>query len=206
MPCSYFCSICHIYGPLHVGITERILGAVERVPYGCLFLGASCKYRVSIEMVTTKCLTDICMHIGVCVFTSRNFHHPQPQEYLIRECVDRLLAAVDRSLGAPCYKDTVIRIPFSHTVFRYLFHDKTELTLQDFCSTYFPSGWDRCYLQFGFTDKTWRGRCIVFPLKVKCVLRWSRRNSFVRHQNGTFTRKTVILEEILRMTLTKINC
>ena len=136
----------------------------------------------------------------------RNFNHPQPQEHIIRECVDRFLAALDRSLGVACYKDTVLRIAFSHDVFRYLFHDKTELTLQDFSSTYFPPGWDQCYHQFGSTNPTWRGRCNVFPLRVRCVLRWSRRSSFVRQQDGTFTRKPAILEELLRIRITKINC
>ena len=43
--------------------------------------------------------------------------------------VGHLLAAIDRSLRLACYRDTILRIPFSHEVFRYLFQNKLELTL-----------------------------------------------------------------------------
>ena len=136
----------------------------------------------------------------------RDFDHPQPQEQTIRDSVGHFLAAIVRSLRVACYRDTILRIPFSHEVFRYLFQNKLELTLQDFSSTHFPPGWDQCYRQFGSVNQTWRGRCIVFPLSVRCVLRWSGRSSFVRQQDGTFTPKPRIAEEILRVCITKISC
>ena len=138
----------------------------------------------------------------------RDFYHPQPLEETIRESVGRFLAAIDRSLRVKCYRDTTLRIPFSHAVFRYLFRDKTKLTLRDFSSTYFPSGWDQCYRRFGSDasrNPLWRGRCIVFPLDVKCVLRSSKRSSFIK-QDSTYVPKPVVLEEIIRVCITKINC
>ena len=97
---------------------------------------------------------------------NRDFNHPQPQKQAIRESVGHFLAAIDRSLRVACYRDTILRIPFSHEVFRYLFQDKLELTLQDFSNTYFATGWDQCYRQFGSVNQTWCGQCIVFPLSV----------------------------------------
>ena len=131
----------------------------------------------------------------------RDFHHPQPLEETIRESVGRFLAATQSGV-------TTLRIPFSHAVFRYLFRDKTKLTLRDFSSTYFPSGWDQCYRRFGSDasrNPLWRGRCIVFPLDVKCVLRSSKRSSFIK-QDSTYVPKPVVLEEIIRLCITKINC
>ena len=136
--------------------------------------------------------------------TYRNFHHPQPQE-TIRDSVGHFLAAIDRSLRVEYYRDTTLRIPFLHEVFRYLFRHKTKLTLHDFSSTYFPLGWDQCYRRFGSdASKTplWRGRCIVFPLEVKCVLQSSKHSSFIK-QDGTYVPKPVVLEEIIRMCITK---
>ena len=128
----------------------------------------------------------------------RDFHHPQPQEQTIRESVGCFLAAIDRSLRVACYRDTVFRIAFSHEV---LFKQKTELTIQDFNSTYFPSGWNQCYQQFGSINPTWHGRCIVSLLRVKYILRFSNQNSFVKQQDGTFTHKPRIVE-VLRVCIT----
>ena len=78
----------------------------------------------------------------------RDFHHPQPQEQIIRESVDRFLAAIDRSLRIGCYRDTTRRIAFYMKFLR----QKTTLTLRDFNSAYFCSGWNQCYQQFGTTQ------------------------------------------------------
>ena len=112
------------------------------------------------------------MYMYTHTSTYRDFHHSQPQEDTIRESVGHFLAAIDRSLRVECYRDTTLRIPFSHEVFRYLFRHKTKLTLRDFSSTYFLPGWDQCYRRFGSNaskNPLWRGRCIEFPLEVKCV-------------------------------------
>jgi len=93
----------------------------------------------------------------------RDFHHPQPQEQTITESVGHILAVIDRSLRVACYRDTVLRIPFSHDVYRFLFKQKTELTLQDINNTYFPPGWDQYYQQFGTikSNLVWTVHC--FP-------------------------------------------
>ena len=58
------------------------------------------------------------------------------------ECVDRFVAAIDRSLRVALTVDTDFTIPFSHDVYRYLFGNKTELRLTDFDAVYFPSDWN----------------------------------------------------------------
>ena len=54
--------------------------------------------------------------------------------------MDRFLASIDRSLHVACSVDTVLRIAFSHDVFRYLFNDKTELTLKTSVARSFLQG------------------------------------------------------------------
>ena len=68
------------------------------------------------------------MGLTCCYLFFRDFDHPQPQEQTIRESVGHFLAAIDPYRVA-CYRDTILRIPFSHEVFRYLFQNKLELTL-----------------------------------------------------------------------------
>ena len=144
-------------------------------------------------------------NIIVYIFFS-NFHHPQPQEQTIKECIDRFVAAVDRSLRVALTVDTDFTIPFSHDVYRFLFQNKTELRLTDFDTVYFPSGWNQCYREYGQTNKTMRGRCIGFPMKAKLDLRFSSSTSFVKQPDGTFTQKARILEENVKFMFSKLNC
>ena len=108
----------------------------------------------------------------------RDFHHPQPQEQIIRESVDYFLAAIDRSLRIGCYRDTTRRIAFYMNFLR----QKTTLTLRDFNSAYFCS--------ISVTSSLVQPNLVCtmhcFPLRVKCVLRFSKRSSFVKQQDGTF--------------------
>ena len=136
----------------------------------------------------------------------RDFHQPQPQEHTIRECTNRFIAAVDRSLRVALTIDTDFTIPFSHDVYRYLFRNKTELRLTDFDTVYFPSGWNQCYREYGKAIKTMRGRCIGFPMKAKLDLQFSSSTSFVKQPDGTFTLKARILEENVKFKFSKLNC
>ena len=102
--------------------------------------------------------------------------------------------------------ETDFTIPFSHDVYRYLFHNKTELRLTDFNTVYFPSGWDQCYREYGKTEKIMRGRCIGFPIKAKLDLRLSSSTSYVKQPDGTFTPKARILEENVKFIFSKLNC
>lgn len=43
-------------------------------------------------------------------------------------------------------------------------------------------------------------------LEIAYVLRFSNHGSFVKQQDGTFTHKTRMIEEVLRICITKINC
>ena len=60
-----------------------------------------------------------------------------------------------------------------------LFGDKKELVLGDFDEQYFPLGWNQWCKQYGTGEnRTYYGHSIIFPLKVRTYLQWTKQNSF----------------------------
>ena len=87
-----------------------------------------------------------------------------------------------------CIKNTIIRIPFQHDVFRFFFKgkDNDKLQLTDFRTDYFPDGWNKWCQQYISSDSvSYCGRTIVFPIKVRPYFKWIPRNSFVTNTDGT---------------------
>jgi len=120
-----------------------------------------------------------------------------------RENVARFLHAVEGSLRVGCIRKTVLRIPFRLDVYRFLFSDKTELYQQDFDEKYFTLGWFQWYRKFD--EFTYCGHAIVFPLKVKCFLQWTKSNGFVKDDNGTLLEKPRTFVETIRVKIFKRN-
>ena len=140
-------------------------------------------------------------------FMYREFNNPHPQEYVVREAVGNFTLAIDRSLRVACTKNTILRIPFRHDVVRYLFQDKHELTLSDFDNNFFPYGWNQWYQQHGSpTNATYCGRTIVFPIRIKCYLQWTRPNGFVKNSDNTIQPKRQTFIEMIRVYIVKENC
>jgi len=50
------------------------------------------------------------------------------------------------------------------------------------------------------------GRSIHFPIKMRCFLKWSTPNSFVKHADGTLRQKRRIFIEMVRVYIRKVNC
>ena len=144
--------------------------------------------------------------IKLAVFLhNREFDDPHPQEHVIRDSVGNFTVAVDRSLRKHCFINTVLRIPFRHDVVRFLFHDKDELTLEDFNNDYFPYGWNQWYKQHGNSGQYY-GHTIVFPIRIACYLQWTRPNGFVKNSDGTVRPKQCTFIEMLRVYIVKSNC
>ena len=149
------------------------------------------------------------MHIAFIFqsFTCREFNNPHPQEHVIRESVGNFTLAIDKSLRVECFKNTVLRVPFRHDVFRFLFQDRQELNIADFNNDYFPYGWNQWYRKYGSTAHARScGRTIVFPIRMTCYLQWTRPNGFVKTLDGTLQQKQHTFIEMIRVHIVKDNC
>ena len=82
------------------------------------------------------------------------YEHPDPAEELIRECTQTLMHAIDKSLSKGSDRDNTIRVAFRHNIYRRLFRNKLKLYLDDFDTTYFTPGWDRCCSQYKVVRRT----------------------------------------------------
>ena len=113
---------------------------------------------------------------------------------------------MDSSLRKSCIRTTILRIHFRHDVYRFLFHDKTELVLGDFDEQYFPLGWNQWCRQYGTDDnQSYYGHSIVFLLKVHRYLQWTRPNSFIKLSDGTVRQKQKTFLEMIRVDIIKEN-
>jgi len=65
---------------------------------------------------------------------------------------------------------------------------------------YFGDEWNQCL------DEDGVGRCIVFPIKIRSFLKWTRQNCFVRQQDGILQPKRRVFVEMVRVYIRKINC
>ena len=107
-----------------------------------------------------------------------------------------------------CIKNTIIRIPFRHDVFRFFFKDKDsdKLQLTDFRTDYFPDGWNKwCQQHISSDGVSYSGRIIVFPIKICTYFKWTPRNSFVTNTDGTARRKQRSFIEMIRIYIRKRN-
>ena len=144
------------------------------------------------------------LYISICY---REFINPHPQEHAIQESIGNFTLAIDRSLRVECWRKTKLRIHFRHDVFRFLFQDREELTLDDFDSNYFPYGWNQWYRQYGRTAHArYCGRTIVFPIRVTCCLDWTGCKGFVRTADGTLQPKQRSFVEMIKVHIVKENC
>lgn len=142
----------------------------------------------------------------ICNMHDRQFHHPVPPDSVIREAVGNFTSALDRTLRKPCITDTKVKIQFRHDVYRFLFHDKIELGLNDFDERYFPLGWNQCCKKHGRDNPSYYGHDIDFPLKVNCYLTWTGRNGFIKLPDGTVRQKQRRFSEMISVTLVKKIC
>ena len=142
------------------------------------------------------------------VYLYRLYDNPQPQEHLIREAAAQFTYSIDRSLRTECIRNTVIRLPFRHDIFRFLFKDKDtdKLQLTDFTTEYFPYGWNQWCQQYSGSDGLmYCGRTIVFPIRIRSYLQWTKPNSFVKLTDGTIQPKQRTFIEMIRVYIRKNN-
>ena len=143
--------------------------------------------------------------VAICYYY-RKFNHPVPKDGTIREAVGNFTSAMDRSLRKSCIRASILRIQFRHDVFRYLFGNKKELVLGDFDEHYFPSGYNQWCRQYGTDDNpSYYGHSIVFLLKVRTYLQWTRRNSVFKLPDRTLQQKQRTFLEMIRVDVIKKN-
>ena len=140
-------------------------------------------------------------------FCHRDFNNPHPPEHLIRDAVAHFTYSIDSSLRTECIRNTVIRVPFHHDVFKFLFRNKDtdKLQLTDFTTDYFPCGWNQWCQQYGSSNNlSYCGRTIVFPIRICSYLKWTRPNAFVI-TDGTARQRQRTFIEMIRIYICKTN-
>jgi len=154
------------------------------------------------------CAIHVAMHLVIGLYLHRSFNNPLPSEHLIRDAVAHFTFSIDYSLRTDCIRHTVIRIPYCHDIFRFLFKDKDtdKLQLTDFTTDYFPCGWNQWCQQYSSSnDVSYCGRTIVFPIKICTYLKWTRPNGFVKITDRTVQPKQRTFVEMIRIYICKNN-
>ena len=65
--------------------------------------------------------------------------------------------------------------------------------------------WNQWYQQ-RHGSSSYYGRTVVFPIRIKCYLQWTRPNGFVVNINGIVQPKQCTFKEMIRVSIVKANC
>ena len=62
--------------------------------------------------------------------------------------------AISKNIEQGSLSDGTVRVQLRHDVYKFLFHDKQQLGLEDFDSTYFSTGWEQSLRQYTGQQQT----------------------------------------------------
>jgi len=121
------------------------------------------------------------------------------------EHVVRFRQAIDSKLNTTT--ESTDKIPFSHAVYCKLFSGRRQyLYSRHFSREYFTSGWDQSYTQHvGVVETLHSGSRVLFPIVACLYSSSSRKHYFCKHE-GQYSRKSLVVIEMLRIFFNKEEC
>ena len=112
----------------------------------------------------------------ILTLTNSTYYNPSPTRQTILENTARFIHAISKNIEHGSLSDGTVRVHFRHDVYRLLFHDKKQLGLEDFDSTYFSTGWEQTLREYTGQQQTkYTGCRVVFP---HCTWTLQNRNDF----------------------------
>ena len=131
-------------------------------------------------------------------YINSTYYNPHSTRQTILENTVRFIHAISKNIEQGSLSDGTVRIQFRHNVYRFLFHDKQQLDLEDFDSTYFSTGWKQTLRQYTGQQQTkYTGCRVVFPLDATLYLDYTKQKWFYYDTNGhRHTKKRTFVEMV----------
>ena len=128
----------------------------------------------------------IYIYIDALKYSFRYYSSPVVADGIVRHEVQAFIDNIDKSLSVGPSRCNTLYFKFSHDVYRMLFESKESLNEEDFCTRYFPPGWDCNYRKCG---NIFHGCKILYPIECKLYINWNKKNRYFKDQDGKFVRK-----------------